>query len=49
LSSPRPANTGEPALVVTNGLAIVTFDGNVATSFSLTGTQENLCQTLAGR
>jgi hypothetical protein len=43
------ANTGEPALVVTSGLVTVTFDGNVATSFSLSGQQENLCQTLAGR
>jgi hypothetical protein len=42
------ANTGEPPLVVTTGTVTVTFDGNVATGFSLTGDQENLCQTLAG-
>jgi hypothetical protein len=42
------ANTGEPALVVTSGTVTVTFDGNVATGFSLSGEQENLCQTLAG-
>jgi hypothetical protein len=42
------ANTGEPALVVTTGTVAVTFDGSVATGFSLTGEQENLCQTLAG-
>jgi hypothetical protein len=41
------ANTGEPALVVTTGLVTVTFKGNVATSFSLTGSQENICATLA--
>jgi hypothetical protein len=41
------ANTGEPALVVTTGLVTVTFNGNVATSFSLTGSQENICATLA--
>jgi hypothetical protein len=41
------ANTGEPALVTTSGRVVVTFTGNVATSFSLAGTQENLCATLA--
>jgi hypothetical protein len=41
------ANTGEPAIVVTTGLATVTFKGNVATSFSLDGSQENICATLA--
>ena len=41
------ANTGEPALVITTGRVIVTFDGNVATSFALAGRQENLCATRA--
>lgn len=42
------ANTGEPALVVTTGPVTVTFEGSVATSFLLSGQQENLCRTLAG-
>jgi hypothetical protein len=41
------ANTGEPALVITTGGVTVTFNGNVATSFSLAGRQEDLCATLA--
>jgi hypothetical protein len=41
-------NTREPPLVITSGHVVVTFDGNVATGFSLSGDQENLCQTLAG-
>ena len=43
------ANTGEPALVITNGIAKVTFDGPVATSFRLVGRQANICATLAAR
>jgi hypothetical protein len=41
------ANTGEPALVITTGRVVVTFDANVATSLSLAGRQENVCATLA--
>jgi hypothetical protein len=41
------AHTGEPALVITTGRAVVDFTGNIATGFSLTGHQEDLCHTLA--
>lgn len=41
------ANTGEPGLVFTSGHVVVTFDGPVATSFSLDGTQVSGCALLS--
>jgi len=40
------ANTGEPGLVFTDGDVVVGFSGNVATSFSLSGTQADGCALL---
>jgi hypothetical protein len=40
------ANTGEPGLVFTSGHVVVTFGGNVAQSFTLSGSQTNGCELL---
>jgi hypothetical protein len=40
------ANTREPGLVFTDGVVVVGFSGNVATSFSLSGTQVDGCALL---
>lgn len=40
-------NTGEPGLVFTEGDVVVTFTGNVATGFSLSGTQVDGCALLS--
>jgi hypothetical protein len=40
------ANTREPGLVFTDGDVVVGFSGNVATSFSLSGTQVDGCALL---
>jgi hypothetical protein len=41
------ANTGEPGAVITTGLVTLQIGGGAITSFSLNGTQENLCEALA--
>jgi hypothetical protein len=40
------ANTGEPALVFTNGLVVLEFSNGAVDSFSLHGTQVNGCELL---
>jgi len=42
------ANTGEPGLVFTSGRVVLSFTGDVLTGFSLSGTQVNGCDLLAG-
>jgi hypothetical protein len=42
------ANTGEPGLVFTSGLAVVDVAGGFATGFSISGNQINGCALLAG-
>ena len=41
------ANTGEPGLVFTDGRVTVTFANGTAQTFSLHGTQENVCALLS--
>jgi len=41
------ANTGEPGLVFTDGLVNVTFANGTALTFSMHGTQENVCALLS--
>jgi hypothetical protein len=41
------ANTGEPGIVISKGQVTVTFNGNTTQTFSLNGTQENVCALLS--
>jgi hypothetical protein len=40
-------NTGEAPLVFTSGRVVVDYAGNIATGFSLSARQENVCALLA--